>query len=60
MATENDIAPSERIRFERFPENDAQALTGLLADPDIARNVMANGSTGTIASGSHTVSVCGR
>ena len=39
------IASSKRLRYERFQSNDANALVRLLADPEITRNITANGST---------------
>lgn len=39
------IAPSERLKFERFGESDDQALAEILADSSITRNITSNGST---------------
>jgi len=39
------IAPSERLKFERFNEGDVEALAELLADSSITRNITTNGST---------------
>lgn len=36
---------TERLRFSRFQDSDAEDLAALLADPEIARNITTNGST---------------
>ncbi len=39
------IAPSTRLAFERFGENDVAALAAILAEPEVTRHITADGST---------------
>ena len=45
MAVPPDPPSSERLRFDRFKDRDAEGLAALLADPEIARNITTDGST---------------
>lgn len=46
MSNANTLPVTQRLRFDRFVDVDAGDLAAILADPEVTRNITANGSTG--------------
>ena len=45
MSNANAVPVTPRLRFDRFGDGDAGDLAAILTDPEVTRNITANGST---------------